>query len=987
MQDVRNFLIDQGLIAPHESPNSAGEFRIECPDCHHTSKKCYVNGNGQGLHCFHCKLRLSWRGFQRRFLPPSPEEVAMERFVSTCHNLLLNDAGLIQWFANRGITLDTIKSQRFGVCYGNAMYPAEEIDFIHKDNYAGRVNLAWPNGQWYLDGHLTIPYIHDGVIQTVRGRVHPDAPPGGQKYLSLPASHAVPYFPTSAVEYEYPVVVCEGEFDATALRQNGIQAIGIPGSNAANPEWFSKYPNLFICLDGDEAGRQGTDRLLTGLSEVRRITMPEGYDISDYLASFGIDSFKKLLESALLYLHGKPQKDDRFSTIVHDFANWAWTNGTLLGPKLGIDSPTVKHWAPRLEEIMSGWAPGLVLIGAEANCLAVGSRVLMFDGTTKAVEDVVVGDKLMGPDSKERNVLKTFRGTRDLHRVYSTDGSVDYTVTGNHILMLREYSHGFNDYQATVEDFYGFSNWKKSKAMTYRVGVEYPSKPVRIDPYFLGLWLGDGTSRCQSITSPNPEIVAYLYDLAARLGGKVRVEKQARGKAKTYEITGASIRQELRSYNLLNNKHIPQEYLSNDREVRASVLAGIIDTDGYYDKSGTAYEVVQKNETLARDIAFLAQSLGLHANVKPTLKTCTNAPGGPKTQTYYRINLSGDFSTVPIKVPYKKYVSPGKPRNMLNRTIQVEPVGIGEYAGFQVDGDSLFLSSDFIVLHNCGKSCMMIKGLYEMCVANPDEAIGVYLSLDDTLNEAMLRLVSLHAKIDFNMVKAPRWCFDHPDDPSRRNPEMLEAYNEAIESLSTMTNLILRDATWGRSLTYLRTLFKNLRGKHPDKKIVVFIDSLAKITAETVADEDANMGDSMKSNFKAYLASELKYLSTKYNLCIVTPTDLRKLNGIRRPTRDDLKDAAELAYEANIIMLAYNDQRRAGSDAILTWVDEDTGKTEPIFEIKIDKNKVTGDLATIRYRMLGVTSDFWEVTRDEDDHFDQLVRAQQEAMRRSRSGN
>jgi replicative DNA helicase len=278
---------------------------------------------------------------------------------------------------------------------------------------------------------------------------------------------------------------------------------------------------------------------------------------------------------------------------------------------------------------------------------------------------------------------------------------------------------------------------------------------------------------------------------------------------------------------------------------------------------------------------------------------------------------------------------------------------------------------DFIVTHNC----FLVKSLYEACVDNPEDTVGVYISLDDTYQEALTRLLSLHSGIDFNKIVTPRTSI-------ASDPELLVRYQDAIQSLKAIPNLIVRDATYGRSLTYLRSFFASLRSKYPDKRLVVFVDSLAKITGDT--DQDEGDSQSTKMNWKAYLASELKYLTTKHNICLATPTDLRKLNGSRRPLRDDLKDAAELAYEANVILLMYNDLRRMRDDAVLTWVHPDTGETEAVFEVIIDKNKITGKIPTIRFRMHGGTSNFWEVTESEETAFDLMVKEQQ-AKGRERS--
>jgi hypothetical protein len=266
-----------------------------------------------------------------------------------------------------------------------------------------------------------------------------------------------------------------------------------------------------------------------------------------------------------------------------------------------------------------------------------------------------------------------------------------------------------------------------------------------------------------------------------------------------------------------------------------------------------------------------------------------------------------------------------------------------------------------------------VKSCYLAAIYNPDDTVSVYLSLDDTIEEAMQRIVSLHSQMHFEAVRAPRVAFASA-------PTAMAEFFKSIEELKDIKNLVVRDATHGRSLAYLQSFFANLRAKYPDKKLVVFIDSLAKITPD--AGERTNDGDPAgstgKTNWKAYLASELKYMTTIYKIAIVTPTDLRKLNDDRRPTRDDLKDCAELAYEANSVLLAYNDMNRRRDRATQTWLYNGI-EEHPLFEVIVDKNKITTFKGTIRYEFYGPCSEFFELTAIQDADWDRKIREEREA--------
>jgi hypothetical protein len=161
-----------------------------------------------------------------------------------------------------------------------------------------------------------------------------------------------------------------------------------------------------------------------------------------------------------------------------------------------------------------------------------------------------------------------------------------------------------------------------------------------------------------------------------------------------------------------------------------------------------------------------------------------------------------------------------------------------------------------------------------------------------------------------------------------------------------------------------------MRRRFPDKRIIMFIDSLAGISSEGDKDQNGNVA----SNWKAYLSKELKYLSTLHDICIVTPADFRKINDERRPTNDDLKDAAELAYEANGVLLGFNEMHVKGVDrATLKWQMEGDPTFYPIFELNISKNKKSLYKGVIRFKFYPPTSNYMELTEDEDNEFTHLI--------------
>jgi hypothetical protein len=149
---------------------------------------------------------------------------------------------------------------------------------------------------------------------------------------------------------------------------------------------------------------------------------------------------------------------------------------------------------------------------------------------------------------------------------------------------------------------------------------------------------------------------------------------------------------------LFNNKHIPDVYKYNSREVRLQVLAGLIDTDGY--NASGCYEITQKSKQLADDIEYLAFSLGFM--VTRTLKSSRCMYKGEYSYgEYHRMIIFGEgIDKIPVTLDRKKM----EPRLAKNRAtclrFDVQSLGTGTYHGFQLDGDGRFLLGDFLVTHN-----------------------------------------------------------------------------------------------------------------------------------------------------------------------------------------------------------------------------------------------------------------------------------------------
>jgi superfamily II DNA or RNA helicase len=389
-------------------------------------------------------------------------------------------------------------------------------------------------------------------------------------------------------------------------------------------------------------------------------------------------------------------------------------NLTFKGELRPKQKPVVEKYMKHIKTNHSGL---LALHTGFGKCLAKGTSVILSNGKIKKVENIKVGDKLMGDDSTPRTVLSLARGREMMYDIIPTKGE-KYTVNESHILSLRcGYSNGNKNYikdkiiDIEVRDFLKLPKTIKNHLLKgYRVPINFPEKKVDLDPYVLGYWLGDGTCRDPVITTIDEPVIEYFKMYCDELGlylhqgrGRNNISyRMSFGKKNRKGFSGSKgknpVLNMLKKHNLIMNKHIPHIYKYNSKSVRLELLAGIIDSDGYYNKG--CYDIIQKNETLLDDIIYVARSLGFAAYKKECKKSCMYN-GEKKTGIYYRTSIHGEgIEYIPVKLERKKANKRKQIKNVLNTGIKVVKREVDEYFGFEIDGNRRFVLGDFTVTHN-----------------------------------------------------------------------------------------------------------------------------------------------------------------------------------------------------------------------------------------------------------------------------------------------
>lgn len=378
------------------------------------------------------------------------------------------------------------------------------------------------------------------------------------------------------------------------------------------------------------------------------------------------------------------------------------------------------------------------IVCEEFGCHIKGTKVIMADGSIEYVENIKVGDLLMGDDGTPRKVLHCHNGIDQLYKITLSNG--DYQIVNSkHLIYYRRFNwntHTYKELLQTPEEVMQCRNLDKGNYIIKSNIIRYQHQEVIIDPYWIGLWLGDGDSGGPTIANEDIEVIQWLQEYATSIGittSKYKLhqaEKCYNVYTKGKSSSGKTFRSILRDLNLINNKHIPNCYKYTDEKSMLKLIAGLIDTDGNYNKRKRYYEITQKytRKHILDDIKFMCDSLGFKTSF--TTRISSKNCKGPNT-LHYRLRISGDVEKIPVKIERKKAGKPSGYRNRRNwneYTFKVEPYGIGEYYGFEIDGNHLFLLEDFTIVHNSFRNVLELYNIMIPSVQEGDISFGtIYL--------------------------------------------------------------------------------------------------------------------------------------------------------------------------------------------------------------------------------------------------------------------
>lgn len=245
-----------------------------------------------------------------------------------------------------------------------------------------------------------------------------------------------------------------------------------------------------------------------------------------------------------------------------------------------------------------------------------------------------------------------------------------------------------------------------------------------IDPYVLGVWLGDGHSASGYITNMYDDIFREIEKRGYKIG--VNIDKTNHvGQAKTRCVFG--LQKQLKENNLLNNKHISDLFITNaSYEQRLDLLRGIMDTDGYYNKARKRYVLTTTKYNQVEFCVKILTSLGIKPSILKATGTCSNCPNKKVFQRWDVCFTTNVYPFLVRKVEVE-YIKNNK--HLWRNIMSIENVKTVPTRCIEVDSPSHTYLADkmLIVTHNTNKDLYKSYSRdYDVMMKPPFDEMGFY---------------------------------------------------------------------------------------------------------------------------------------------------------------------------------------------------------------------------------------------------------------------
>lgn len=332
----------------------------------------------------------------------------------------------------------------------------------------------------------------------------------------------------------------------------------------------------------------------------------------------------------------------------------------------------------------------------------------------KLMGDIKVGDQVIGKTGNPTNVIGVFpQGVKDVYKVTFSDGSSTECCNEHlwSVLTVSRKRRGLTSQTFSLGEIKNNLSYKGH--LKYQIpmveSVRFSPQNIEIDPYFLGLLLGDGCldKKTVSISTTDEEIVGYVSKI---IDSTLKIRKS---KKCDYNFSKKIISKEpnkllniIRSLNLSGKhsfeKFIPKQFIYNSIDVRLAILQGLMDTDGFVDKKGVSVIYYTTSKQLSKDVQEIVHSLGGKAVIVNRQTSYTHKEVKRLGRLSFAVHISMPGDMCPFRL--KRKVERFKPKTKyppIRSFAKVELIGQAYTQCISVDApDHLYVTDDYVVTHN-----------------------------------------------------------------------------------------------------------------------------------------------------------------------------------------------------------------------------------------------------------------------------------------------
>ena len=623
---------------------------------------------------------------------------------------------------------------------------------------------------------------------------------------------------------------------------------------------------------------------------------------------------------------------------------------------VGYEAPRFPVWSEKMEGLMNGFYIFAAFSNA-GKAMALDTPILKTNGKWTTIGDIKIGEKVWGDDGKPTTVVcksKLFHN----HKCYriTFDDKTTFVADADHLWLVYDKSIHFDENNKKVlkmrdiaENYYYLSGKCKYKKYRYAVPMqkplEYEKKDLPIDPYVLGLWLGDGDSNSARMSCDTRDYENLKKNIEACGYHVTDIQKNNSKHGGTYTICtekrkkkNNSFNSLLRELNLIKNKHIPEMYLHASIEQRFALLQGLLDTDGHSGLRGCEFSQKEKSK-INNTFGELLSSLGIKYGKQLKRTKCCG-----KDFYSYRYIFRSDKQNPCFRLDRKirALSENSKPRSIKYKTIvNVEPVQTMTTQCIEVNNKShcFCVGKTLTVTHN---TAYMMNLALDYALHEPNKLFMIYYSLDDTKEDVLARIVSMRTRIPISVVRKPKRyekMIEEGCDNSSAYQAMLEARKKGIEEIKTLSkHFMVVDSEKidciERMLNHAKMVKRYLQNRDPENNVIIVIDSLMDINIDSQNfREEKDRNTKISRLVKQYATTEIK--------CPIFGTAHVKKNTAKRVTISDLKESGRYEYDARVVCLLSNDVSRNGQNATVYYNSVGSTEKNPVLEIQWAKNKAS----------------------------------------------